>query len=51
MTERGHGSNVRGIITEARYDQSTQVIPKSILLVHLQTIWVKRDFNAHLENT
>uniref|UniRef100_A0A672KZ89 Acyl-CoA oxidase like n=1 Tax=Sinocyclocheilus grahami TaxID=75366 RepID=A0A672KZ89_SINGR len=24
MTERGHGSNVRGIITEARYDQSTQ---------------------------
>ncbi|KTG14404.1 hypothetical protein cypCar_00022537 [Cyprinus carpio] len=24
MTERGHGSNVRGIITEARYNQSTQ---------------------------
>ncbi|TRY97605.1 hypothetical protein DNTS_004741, partial [Danionella cerebrum] len=24
MTERGHGSNVRGIITEARYDQTTQ---------------------------
>ncbi|XP_073776443.1 acyl-coenzyme A oxidase-like protein isoform X4 [Danio rerio] len=24
MTERGHGSNVRGIITEARYDQPTQ---------------------------
>ncbi|XP_051506706.1 acyl-coenzyme A oxidase-like protein isoform X2 [Myxocyprinus asiaticus] len=24
MTERGHGSNVRGILTEARYDQSTQ---------------------------
>ncbi|XP_056326556.1 acyl-coenzyme A oxidase-like protein isoform X1 [Danio aesculapii] len=24
MTERGHGSNVRGIITEARYDQATQ---------------------------
>ncbi|KAF7670263.1 hypothetical protein LDENG_00027490 [Lucifuga dentata] len=24
MTERGHGSNVRGILTEARYDRSTQ---------------------------
>ncbi|XP_016298638.1 acyl-coenzyme A oxidase-like protein isoform X5 [Sinocyclocheilus anshuiensis] len=24
MTERGHGSNVRGILTEARYNQSTQ---------------------------
>lgn len=31
MTERGHGSNVRGIITEARYDQYTQVIPRSTL--------------------
>lgn len=26
MTERGHGSNVRGILTEARYNPSTQVI-------------------------
>ncbi|KAM4607293.1 acyl-coenzyme A oxidase-like protein isoform 2-T2 [Polymixia lowei] len=24
MTERGHGSNVRGILTEAHYDRSTQ---------------------------
>ena len=25
MSERGHGSNVRGITTEAHYDASTQV--------------------------
>lgn len=26
MSERGHGSNVRGIQTEARYDKETKVL-------------------------